>query len=143
MPRSDAARLRSRSDRDAGTLRTVVALLENNPPKATARGVKFNAREASSGLGELAERLDKALNDIRREKREEQGARSARDEAWMAFDRQVSVSALLFEGLFRRAGLSDLADRLVPMRRASRSSGSTPANADEGGETPPSGGTSP
>jgi hypothetical protein len=123
--------------------RTVVASLEKKPPKATARGVKFNAREASSGLGELADQLEKALNDIRREKREEQGARSARDEAWMAFDRQVAVSALLFEGLFRRAGLADLADRLVPMRRASRSSGSTQESSGEEGETPPSGGASP
>ena len=121
---------------EEGLVRLGYAVFKNlraDAPKARSRKSRFNTQEATEGLDARAERLKVAAAAVTREKREEQGMRAERDAAWAEFDRQVRASALGLEALFRQAGMDDLADRLVPTRRAAPRAGEgddKPAPAD-------------
>ncbi len=97
---------------------TVFGNLTKKPPKATRRGVRFDAKAAVEGLDTQVTALATANADVLREKREEQAARQRRDAAWTAFEREFSSSKSRLDAELRAVGLDDLADRLVRSSRA-------------------------
>lgn len=90
------------------------------PPKATRKGVRFDAKAALEGFDDAVEALAKANADARREKREEQLARARREETWQAFDRELASMQKRLDADLRAVGLDDVADRLVASSRAAR-----------------------
>ncbi|MEL6179698.1 MAG: hypothetical protein AAFS10_12135 [Myxococcota bacterium] len=55
-----------------------------------------------------------ALAKLSKEERETQGARLARDEAVEHFERTSYAAAAILEGIFRQAGMGEIADRIRP-----------------------------
>ncbi|MDB4928725.1 MAG: hypothetical protein JWM10_1209, partial [Myxococcaceae bacterium] len=78
------------------------------------RGVRFDASAALEGVGADVSALASANAAVRKEKREEQAARSRRDEAWTEFSRERVSAARALDAQLRAVGLDDLADRLLP-----------------------------
>ena len=108
--------------RDPAALEELGATVHDNltkkPPKSMRKGVRFDAKAAVEGLDAQVAALATANGDVRREKREEQGARQRRDEAWTAFERELSSATARLDANLRAIGLDDLADRLVRSSRA-------------------------
>lgn len=105
---------------------TVHGNITKKPPKATRKGVRFDAKVAVEGLDVQVAALAKANADVRREKREEQAARQLRDEAWTSFERELSSATARLDAGLRAVGLDNLADRIV------RSSRATSGGAEKG-----------
>lgn len=106
---------------------SVGAKVEAAPPRSQKRGVRFDARAALEGLDAEAAALARANAAVRKEKREEQGARAKRDEAWGAFNRERVAVGRSLEAQLRAVGLDDLADRLLPSSAAVEAPAPTPA----------------
>ena len=93
---------------------SVLAGVEKSPPRSQRRGVRFDAKAALEGVAADVAALASANAAVRKEKREEQAARSRRDEAWNAFSRERVSAARSLDAQLRAVGLDDLADRLLP-----------------------------
>jgi hypothetical protein len=83
-------------------------------PRSQKRGVRFDAHAALEGVAADVAALVDANAAVRKEKREEQAARSRRDEAWAEFSRERVSAARSLDAQLRAVGLDDLADRLLP-----------------------------
>ncbi len=92
----------------------VLAIAERSPPRSQRRGVRFDAALALEGVAADVAALANANASVRKEKREEQAARSRRDEAWSIFNRERVSAARSLDAQLRAVGLDDLADRLLP-----------------------------
>lgn len=93
---------------------SVLAGVEKSPPRSQRRGVRFDAKAALEGVAADVAALAAANAAVRKEKREEQAARSRRDEAWNAFSRERVSAARSLDAQLRAVGLDNLADRLLP-----------------------------
>ena len=96
----------------------------------------------SSSLNDLKVRIDSlraALGDVRREEREAQLTREARNAALVAWNGSYQGVATVVTGLFELAGKPALAERVRPTTR--RRAGLTEdADMEGNGGTPPAGG---
>ena len=92
----------------------VLQKVEASPPRSAKKGVRFDARASLEGLAGEIKTLAKANADVRREKREEQAARAARDAEWDLFTREVSSAQRILDGRLRAVSLDAIADRITP-----------------------------
>lgn len=104
----------------------VMTSVAKAPPRATRKGVKYDAHAAIEELPALHKTLKKANAAVLREKREEQTARAARDEAWAAFDQAHKLTYASLDAALRAAGMTDIADRLRASERAAAKTAPTP-----------------
>jgi len=114
----------------------VAQLLEQNPAKVTSPfGTSFDTKTAAQVLKAKAAELAAHIKDDDREARELETAMSDRDRAAAAWVNAYQGTASMLEGLYRQAGLKDLADKVRPTQRRLRGED---AGADAA-EAPPAG----
>jgi hypothetical protein len=107
--------------------RTVLGGLRSQNGKPGRLGLTVELKPLIDGLEASLARLKVAHEVAVADVREDQVARLKRDEAFVALRLVYRSAALLLEGYFRQAGLSDLADRLRPTERRAQ-------GLEEGGE---------
>jgi hypothetical protein len=86
-------------------------------PAPKTKHVQFNRKELAAELTQIAEHLGAALDVVAREESELKATQVRKDEAIAAYDetfRAVTYNAM---GLFRLAGMGELADRIKPSSR--------------------------
>lgn len=96
---------------------TVLSGLRSQNGKPGRLGLVVELKPLIDGLESSLARLKAAHEAAAADVREDQVARLKRDEAFVALRMVYRSAALLLEGYFRQAGLSELADRLRPTER--------------------------
>lgn len=115
---------------------TVADFVEPEPRLA---GQSLNRESLAAELGARVDRLGTALAGLGSNVKESDKTLRAKQEALDGLRRTVRFAAGCLAGLYGLAGLDDLAEKLLPKRRASRRA-NTGADGSPDGETPPDGG---
>lgn len=97
-------------------------------------GVSVNAMVIADDLKDRIQALRNALGAVRREEREAQVTRQARNEALEGWDKCYRSTADVVTGLFEMANKSEWADRVRPTARR-RAGSPEPADSETSGET--------
>lgn len=88
-------------------------------PKSRVAGARFDAAEAATELRALHAELERALQGVDLEAREAEATLVRKQAALDDYDARFTAVATVLEGLYRLAGLTELAGRLRPsVRRA-------------------------
>ena len=96
-------------------------LVENTPIQLTsAFGASFDSAAAASSLKAKATILDGLVADDDREARELEDAHALRDRAVAEWSDAYQGTATTLEGLYRRAGRKELAEKVRPTVRKLR-----------------------
>lgn len=124
--------------------KNTASLLTSRPitEKAQQEGVTVDPKALAAGLTAAVKKLQKALDDVRREEREGQLTRKKRDEAAAVWSGRYQGVADIATGIYEVCGRAELADVVRPTAR--RRAGLTEeedVNPDASGE--PSAGASP
>jgi len=103
--------------------RLVVTLrrLPSELPAPRVTGIDLDLSAAAGELQSAVEALDRALEEVACERRRLQSTQRRKDRAVVSFDRAVQAIAPVLKGLYRLAGLLDVADGIratLPSTRA-------------------------
>ncbi len=102
-------------------VQNVVQLLEKTPIQLTSPfGASFNSAAAVSSLKAKAMVLDSLIGSDDREARELEDAHALRDRAVVEWSDAYQGTATALEGLYRRAGWKELAEKVRPTARKVR-----------------------
>lgn len=131
---AEAAGFTERTPRDPVLLarfarKVVDALPGVTLPEPRIKGASLDPKNSTAGLAELLATLDTSLKEVARETREAEQTLVARNDAMSTQVDHASGVASVLSGIFRLAGLDELAERVRPSAR--RTASSTPE------ETPP------
>jgi len=102
-------------------------------PGARIKGARLDLSEVTAELSTQLDALEASLKDVAREAREAEQTLGAKTAAAGAQARHQSGVASLLSGVFRLAGLDDLAERVRPTARRAAQDDSEPTTP----ETPP------